>query len=150
MKMSEAFDKIRRELSTSRAAWYPQKWTTMVEGRPVQMQPCILPYNPLAEPDVRRAKCHGHGGVGRPPSQNKVFSQKPACQKQSLFMSCRCHENTFACPCQGHFWHQVFMEYLDPQALVLSHEGASPVEQLPYLAVVFATTPDVGATCATT
>ena len=61
MKMSEAFDKIRRDLSTSRAAWYPQKWTTMVEGRPVQVQPCILLYNPLAEPDARWAKCHGHG-----------------------------------------------------------------------------------------
>ena len=92
LKMSEAFDKIRRDLSTSRVAWYPQKWTTMVEGRPVQVQPCILPYNPLAEPDARRAKCHGHGGAGRPPSKTNVFSLKPACQKQSLFMSCRCHE----------------------------------------------------------
>ena len=143
MKMSEAFDKIRRDLSTSRAAWYPQKWTSMVEGRPVQVQPCVLLYNPLAEPDARRAKCHGHGG-------DKVFSQKPACQKQSLFMSCRCHENTFACPCQVQFWNQVFLEYLDPQALVLSHEGASPVEQLPHLGVMLAPTPDVGATCATT
>ena len=43
MKMSEAFDKIRRDLSTSRAAWYPQKWTTMVEGRPVQVHACIVP-----------------------------------------------------------------------------------------------------------
>ena len=73
MKMSEAFDKIRRDLSTSRAAWYPQKWTTMVEGRPVQVQPCILPYNPLAEPDARRAKCHGHGDLPKDIYQNNVF-----------------------------------------------------------------------------
>ena len=63
LKMSDAFDKIRRDLGTSRAAWYPQKWTTMVEGRPVQVQPCILPYNPVAEPDARRAKCHGQGDL---------------------------------------------------------------------------------------
>ena len=44
MKMEEAFDMIRRDLSTTRVAWYPQKWTTMVEGRPVQVQLCILPY----------------------------------------------------------------------------------------------------------
>ena len=56
MKMSEAFDKIRRVLSSSRVAWYPQKWTTMVEGRPVQVLSCIFPYNLLAEPDARRAK----------------------------------------------------------------------------------------------
>ena len=37
MKMSEAFDKIRRDLGTARAAWMPQKWTTMVQGRPVQV-----------------------------------------------------------------------------------------------------------------
>ena len=58
VKMEEAFDMIRRDLATTRAAWYPQKWTTMVEGRPVQVQTCILPYNPVAEPDARRAKCH--------------------------------------------------------------------------------------------
>ena len=44
MKMEEAFDMIRRDLSTTRVAWYSQKWTTMVEGRPVQVQLCILPY----------------------------------------------------------------------------------------------------------
>ena len=59
MSMEDAFDKIRRDLSTSRVAWYPQKWTTMVEGRPAQVQLCSLPYNPRAEPDARRAKCHG-------------------------------------------------------------------------------------------
>ena len=37
MKMDEAFDMVRRDLATTRAAWYPQKWTTMVEGRPVQV-----------------------------------------------------------------------------------------------------------------
>ena len=58
LKMSEAFDKIRRDLSASRVAWYPQKWTTMVEGRPAQVQPCVLPYNPLAEPDARQATCY--------------------------------------------------------------------------------------------
>ena len=73
MKMSEAFDKIRRDLSTSRAAWYPQKWTSMVEGRPVQVQPCILPYNPLAEPDARRAKCHGHGDLHKDLHKKNVF-----------------------------------------------------------------------------
>ena len=50
-------------------------------------------------------------------------------------------KNTFACPCQGHFWSQVFLGYLDPQALVLTHEGASEVEQLPYLGVILAPTP---------
>ena len=59
----EAFDKIRRDLATSRPAWYPQKYTTMVEGRPVQVQPSILPCNSLAEPDARRAKFHGHGDL---------------------------------------------------------------------------------------
>ena len=43
LPMSEAFDKIRRDLSASRVAWYPQKCTTMVEGRPVQVVGCILP-----------------------------------------------------------------------------------------------------------
>ena len=43
MKMSEAYDKIRRDLSVSRAAWYPQKWTSVVEGRPVQVHACIVP-----------------------------------------------------------------------------------------------------------
>ena len=33
------------------------------------------------------------------------------------------------------------LEYLDPQALVLTHEGASQVEQLPYLGVMLAPTP---------
>ena len=66
-----------------------------------------------------------------------------------------CHvgvmENTFACPCQGHFWNQVFLEYLDPQALVLTHEGASKVEQLPYLGVMLSPTPvlDFYGRCAT-
>ena len=63
MKVSEAYDILRRDLSSTRVAWYPQKWTTMVEGRPVQVVSCILPYNPLAEPDARRAKCHGHGDL---------------------------------------------------------------------------------------
>ena len=84
-KMADAFDKIRRDLSLKMVAWYPQKWTTMVEGRPVQVEPCILPYNPSAEPDACRAKSHGHGGV-------EFCSQKPISQKQSLFMSGRCHE----------------------------------------------------------
>ena len=43
MKMEDALEKIRVDLSTSRVAWYPQKWTTMVEGRPVQVQLCSLP-----------------------------------------------------------------------------------------------------------
>ena len=41
LKMADAFAKIRRDLSTARVAWSPQKWTTVVEGRPVQVQPCI-------------------------------------------------------------------------------------------------------------
>ena len=73
MKMEEAFDMIRRDLSTTRAAWYPQKWTTMVEGRPVQVQLCILPYNPLAEPDARRAKCHGHGDLPKDIYKRNAF-----------------------------------------------------------------------------
>ena len=73
MKMKEAFDILRRDLSTTRVAWYPQKWTTMVEGRPTQVQLCILPYNPLAEPDARRAKCHGHGGLPKDIFKKKVF-----------------------------------------------------------------------------
>ena len=32
MKMSDAFEKIRRDLGTARAAWVPQKWTTVVQG----------------------------------------------------------------------------------------------------------------------
>ena len=114
MKMTEAFDKIRRDLSTSRAAWYPQKWTSMVEGRPVQVQPCILPYNPLAEPDARRAKCHGHGGAGRPPSKNNGFSPKPACQKQSLLMTCRCHEKYICLSLPGTFLESSFSGVLGP------------------------------------
>ena len=43
MSMEEAYDMIRRDLATTRAAWYPQKWTTMVEGRPVQVQPRFVP-----------------------------------------------------------------------------------------------------------
>ena len=83
LKMSEAFDKIRRDLSTSRVAWYPQKWTTMVEGRPVQVQPCILPYNPLAEPDARRAKCHGHGDLHKDIyKKNVVFPE--ACMSEAI------------------------------------------------------------------
>ena len=56
MNMSEAFDKIRRDLATSRVAWNPHRWTTMVEARPVQVEQCILPLNPLAEPVARLAK----------------------------------------------------------------------------------------------
>ena len=48
---------------------------------------------------------------------------------------------TFACACQGHFSNQVFLEYLDSQALVLTHENASQTEQLPYLGVLLAPTP---------
>ena len=92
MKMSEAFDKIRRDLSSSRVAWYPQKWTTMVEGRPVQVASCIFPYNPLAEPDARQTKCHGHGDLHKDICKNNVFPQKPACQMQFLFLSCWCLE----------------------------------------------------------
>ena len=43
LTMHEAFDKVRRDLGTTRPAWYPQKYTTMVEGRPVQVQLCSLP-----------------------------------------------------------------------------------------------------------
>ena len=73
MRMAEAFDMIRRDLSTTRVAWYPQKWTTMVEGRPVQVQLCILPYKPQAEPDARRANDYKLGGAGRPPSKKKLL-----------------------------------------------------------------------------
>ena len=38
MKMEEAFDKIRRDIGLARVAWQPQKWTTVVLGRPVQAQ----------------------------------------------------------------------------------------------------------------
>ena len=38
MKMSEAFDQIRRDIGLARVCWVPQKWTTMVQGRPVQAQ----------------------------------------------------------------------------------------------------------------
>ena len=43
------------------------------------------------------------------------------------------------------------LEYLDPQALVLTHEGATQVEQLPYLGVMLAPTPvlDFYGRCAT-
>ena len=83
MKMSEAFDMIRRDLSTTRAAWYPQKWTTMVEGRPVQVQLCILPYNPLAEPDARPAKCHGHGDLHKDIcKQRQTFSE--TCMSEAI------------------------------------------------------------------
>ena len=41
LTMLEAFDKVRLDLGTSRAAWYPQRYTIMVEGRPVQVPPCI-------------------------------------------------------------------------------------------------------------
>ena len=93
LKMSQAFDMIRRDLATTRAAWYPQKWTTMVEGRPVQVHPGILPYSPLAEPDARPAKCHGHGDLHKRIFKKNVFSQKPACPKQGPpFMSCSRHE----------------------------------------------------------
>ena len=73
IKMEEAFDMIRRDLSTTRVAWYPQKWTTMVEGRPVQVQLCSLPYKPQAEPDARRANDYKLGGAGRPPSKKKLL-----------------------------------------------------------------------------
>ena len=43
MPMEEAYDMIRRDLSCCRAAWYPQKWTTMVEGRPVQVHLLFVP-----------------------------------------------------------------------------------------------------------
>ena len=38
MKMENAFEKIRKDTGTARVAWMPQKWTTMVQGRPVQVQ----------------------------------------------------------------------------------------------------------------
>ena len=83
MKMKEAFDILRRDLSTTRVAWYPQKWTTMVEGRPTQVQLCILPYNPLAEPDARRAKCHGHGGLPKDIFKKKVFFSE-TCMSEAI------------------------------------------------------------------
>ena len=84
MKMAEAVDMTNRhDLSTTRAAWYPQKWTTMVEGRPVQVQLCILPYNPLAEPDARRAKCHGHGDLHKDIYKKKVFFSE-TCMSEAI------------------------------------------------------------------
>ena len=38
MKMENAFEKIRQDIGTARVAWMPQKWTTVVQGRPVQVQ----------------------------------------------------------------------------------------------------------------
>ena len=38
MKMSEAFEKIRQDIGCARVCWIPQKWTTMIQGRPVQAQ----------------------------------------------------------------------------------------------------------------
>ena len=60
-------------------------------------------------------------------------------------------KNTFPGPGQGQFWNQVFLQYLDHQALVLTHEGASQVEQLPYLSVMLAPIPvlDFYGRCAT-
>ena len=60
-------------------------------------------------------------------------------------------KNKFGCFCRGHFWSAVCPQYFDPQALVLSHEGATRVEQMPYLAVMLAPTPvlDFYGRCAT-
>ena len=38
MKMAEVVDQIRQDLSLARVCWMPHKWTTMVQGRPVQAQ----------------------------------------------------------------------------------------------------------------
>ena len=38
MLMQQVFDEIRRDIGVARACWQPQKWTTMVQGRPVQAQ----------------------------------------------------------------------------------------------------------------
>ena len=81
--MEEAFDMIRRDLSTTRVAWYSQKWTTMVEGRPVQGQLCILPYKSQAEPDARRAKCHGHGDLHKDIYKKKFFFSE-TCMSEAL------------------------------------------------------------------
>ena len=35
----------------------------------------------------------------------------------------------------------MFPEYLDPQALVLTHENASEVEKMPYLSIMLAPAP---------
>jgi hypothetical protein len=56
MNMADAFEKIRGDLGLARVAWQPQKWTTMVLGRPVQAQYNIsVPICPQAEPDAREA-----------------------------------------------------------------------------------------------
>ena len=36
MRMQEVFEEIRKDLGLARACWNPHKWTTMVQGRPVQ------------------------------------------------------------------------------------------------------------------
>ena len=38
MKMAEVVDQIRQDLSLARVCWMPHKWTTMIQGRPVQAQ----------------------------------------------------------------------------------------------------------------
>ena len=38
MRMPEVFDEIRKDLGLARVCWMPHKWTTMVQGRPVQAQ----------------------------------------------------------------------------------------------------------------
>ena len=55
LKMNEVFDKIRRDLGNAWVAWYPQKWTTMVEGRPVQVPRCILPLRRSRTPAEQNA-----------------------------------------------------------------------------------------------
>ena len=38
MRMPEVFDEIREDLALDRVCCQPHKWTTMVQGRPVQAQ----------------------------------------------------------------------------------------------------------------
>ena len=38
MRMPEVFDEIRKDLDLARVCCLPHKWTTMVQGRPVQAQ----------------------------------------------------------------------------------------------------------------
>ena len=58
MLMEQAFDKIRRDIGVARVCWQPQKWTTMVQGRPVQAQSYFL------------CTHQPSGGAGRPRSKS--------------------------------------------------------------------------------
>ena len=56
-------------------------------------------------------------------------------------MSARCFDNYISLSLPEAFLEYFFLEYMNHQALVLTHEGASPVEKLPYLGVMLAPTP---------